>query len=309
MYAAIDIGSNTVLLLIAGYSNGSLEVLHEEQRMPRLGKGVDKSGNLHPDSVEQALKVLKDFNKRIVTDFPEVRETFATATSAVRDAADRQQFLNQIEKHTGFQVQVLSGEEEAEFTFAGALGMLDGIEDGNVIDIGGGSTEIIFGKNGKPADSFSYNMGSVRFTERFLQGDPPARREIEACRKGIRETLQQRDIIFDKHFDAEALSAIGVAGTVTSLAFMDLGLEAYEPSLINGHAMGFNSIKTWINRIALMSVSELKTAFPRVMEGRADVFLAGLLILQTFMEYYNLHKLIVSTGGIRHGAILTKANP
>ncbi len=302
-YAAIDIGSNTVLLLVAKYHKGSLEILHEEQRTPRLGKGVDASGNLHPDSMQKALKSLNTFKKIIDTNFPGVKETVVTATSAVRDAANKAEFLNKIQKDTGYRVQVLSGSEEAELTFTGALSTQQAMNHCLVIDIGGGSTEIIFGNNRRLIDRFSYDMGSVRFTERYLHGDPPARREIENCRIGIKETLQQRDFSIGQDTKVDQLLVIGAAGTVTSLAVMDLGLDDYEPSVINGHTINIESIHTWIERLALMPVSEIKAAYPRVMEGRADVFLAGLLILETFMEHHNLHELIVSTGGIRHGAI------
>jgi len=303
-YAAIDIGSNTVLLLVAKYQDGSLEILHEEQRTPRLGKGVDASANLHPASVQNALKTLRTYQKIVDKNFPDVVETIVTATSAVRDAANRGEFLNEILKNTGYRVRVLSGSEEAELTFTGALSTLQNIGHSLVIDIGGGSTEIIFGNKVSPIDRFSYDMGSVRFTERYLQEDPPAPREIETCRAGIRETLQQRDFSIGQDIEADQLSVIGAAGTIISLAVMDLGLDDYEPSLINGHVMDIESIHTWIEQLALLPVSELKTAFPKVMEGRADVFLAGLLILETFMEHNNLHELVVSKGGIRHGAIL-----
>lgn len=304
-FASIDIGSNTILLLVAKYKNGHLEVLHEQQQTPRLGKGVDATGNLSQSSMQKALKALRTYKEVIESQYPDSRHTIVTATSAVRDAANKDYFIAQVRDVSGFDIRVLSGDEEARLTYSGALGMLQENHDSAlVIDIGGGSTEIITGKDRTPTDYFSYQIGSVRFTERYFFGDPPQETEVLRCRNGIRNTLEGHRL---DTFHSEDTVAIGVAGTVTSLAYIDLGLKAYNSSILNGHTMQSTRIGRWINQIAQISSAKLKEMYPIVMEGRAEVFLAGLLILDEFMTHYNLSKLKVSTGGIRHGVVLQKA--
>lgn len=306
--AAIDIGSNTVLLLVAAYKAGKLNVIHEEQRTPRLGKGVDRTGKLDPGSCRSALQAVSDYKESVEKNFPGTERIIVTATSAVRDAENRGRFLQLIKEQLDLDVEVLSGEEEAELTFGGALSMLE-LPVGSlsmVIDIGGGSTEIIFGRDHSPIEYFSFQMGSVRFTERYFKTDPPSRQEILDCRKEIRQILQHKAVGVAKNAKSDRLQVIGVAGTLTSLAYIDLNLKEYDPCKVNGHSMKLESITGWLEQFATIPSDKLKKQYPVVMEGRAEVFLAGLLILEEFLRFYELPELVVSTGGIRHGAILKK---
>jgi exopolyphosphatase / guanosine-5'-triphosphate,3'-diphosphate pyrophosphatase len=169
--ASIDIGTNSVLLLVAEMDGENLHILRELQEVPRLGKGVDKNRNLHPDSQQRVIAVLKNYQNYLDDHYPETTaETIVTATSAARDAANRDQFLRLVKKETGWDVRLLSGREEAEITYRGALSVLNGREKTKnvILDIGGGSTEIAYGNGYNLADGFSADMGSVRFTERFL---------------------------------------------------------------------------------------------------------------------------------------------
>ena len=302
-YAAIDIGTNTVLLLIADIDKGRLIVREEEQRMPRLGRGVDASRRLSDKAIGDVLDILQEYRKRIEEFESPVKKVLVTATSAVRDAENREEFLQEVISATGYRVQLLSGREEAEYTCAGALSVLPGLSEAVILDIGGGSTEIAFGSPDKLMDSYSYDMGSVRFTEQFLHGDPPSPGEVDKCREAIRRTLNNRPLIFeDDSFTQKRL--VGVAGTVTSVAYMDLGLSSYEPDALNGQIMSMETIASWISYIMKRPADRLRDEFPEVMEGRADIILGGLLILHETMNYYSFRELTVSTGGIRHGAIM-----
>jgi len=300
MKAAIDIGTNTVLLLIGSMHNGTLDVHHEEQRVPRLGKGVDKGKKLTNKAMQRVLTALQEYRQKIKTGYPEVESVRVTATSAVRDATNKKSFLERVAKKTGWEVEVLSGFEEARLTYLGAQSVIDNRNDQNVIiDIGGGSTEVASGGNQNLRDRYSYDMGCVRFTERFLKDDVPQKVHIKNCRVAIRGTLSEYEFNF-----VDEASLIGVAGTVTSLAYIMRGLTTYDTSLLDGYEITLKTLSESIQTISNYTSQELLSRYPKVMEGRADIFLAGLLILQEFMKKYNFEKLIASTGGIRHGAIL-----
>lgn len=304
MYASIDIGTNTALLLIARTAKQSLEIIREEQRIPRLGQGVDRHGNLNKEAVDRLIQALLEYKAIIEKEYPEVQGTIVTATSAVRDAGNRRVFIERVKEETGFTVQILSGFEEAQYTFAGAQSVLPLNEQPvAVVDIGGGSTEIAYGKDKSLIDRYSYDMGCVRFTERYLHDNPPSEKQIEKCRATIDELLGENHFSFE---DNTVL--IGVAGTVTSLAHMILELDKYNYSRLNGVSVKANELKKWIGYVKSRKATELTKKYPEVMEGRADIFLAGLLILERVMATYDFEQLIVSTGGIRHGAILEMEN-
>lgn len=301
MFAAIDIGTNTVLLLIAKCDGSSFEVIHEEQRIPRLGKGVDKNHNLAKDSIDRVIEALREYRRIITYYYSDVKQTMVIATSAVRDSSNKEEFKSRVEKETGFTIHVLSGLEEAKWTYRGARSML-GPEVGDTVitlDIGGGSTEVSLGINDKLTNYHSFDIGSVRFTERYIHSDPPRQEEIEACRKAIKEAFSANR--FDWKGEADA---VGIAGTVTSLAYMQSELTAYEPKKLAGMKMTTEQVRWWIDKISEMKTTELIDRYPVVMEGRADVFLPGILILEEFLKEYNFDQFIVSTGGIRHGGIL-----
>ncbi len=300
MKASIDIGSNTILLLVAEPAASGLQVIFEDQHAPRLAKGVDSSGWLHPESMERAIRALADYRQLLDNDFPEIEEAIVTATSAVRDAANREAFLKQVRQQTGFQVRLLSGLDEAEYTFAGALSLLPKLNgEVAVLDIGGGSTELALGSGNELADCHSFDMGCVRFTERYIKEDPPAAGQISACREAVIEMLEQRPFKL-----GDTVQLVGVAGTLTSLAWMDAGLSRYDRNKLDGYRLSLSRVEAWSNKLSKISSDEILKEHPKVMKGRADVFLAGVLILEGVMRCYGLSGCIVSTGGIRHGAIL-----
>lgn len=299
--AAIDIGTNTVLLLVGEVRRGRLHIIDEAHRAPRLGRGVDEAQNLSPEAMDRVIEVLTDYKLYIQQNHPAVDHIHLTATSAVRDAQNRSYFLRKIKEQTGLEVEVLNGLEEARFTFVGALSVLETdsySQKKAIIDIGGGSTEIAIGRGEEVLDSYSFDMGCVRFTERYLKNDPLSVKQVEQCRTAIDAMLDTCE--FDIEEDTEL---IGVAGTVTSLAFIDREMKEYNPSLLNGYMISVDKLKEYIGFFSTMKSEELKARYPKVMKERADIFRAGLLILERFMERYKFQKLKVSTGGIRHGTI------
>jgi len=298
--SSIDIGTNSVLLLVADVTNNGIDVLYEEQHVPRLGKNVDKDRSLHPESQARVIDVLKRFQKTLADDFPDLTEKpIVTATSAVRDASNRDEFLEAVKKELGWKVRILSGDEEAETTYAGAVSVLssDVIANPVIIDIGGGSTEFATGEGALFKSGVSLNIGSVRFTERYFHSDPPLASEILSARQSIREELHKLDEVYRNGV------LIGVAGTVTSIAAIEMGLSDYEPDKLNGYRLTRSIVENFIQEFSEISSEEIEKAYPPFLTGRGEVILAGILILDEFLKMTERDELIISTGGIRHGVL------
>lgn len=305
--SSIDIGTNSVLLLVADCTGESIDVVHEELRIPRLGQGVDLSGALCDEAQQRVLSVLDAYKSYLDKNYPSIAsETLVTATSAVRDASNRSEFLNKIKERTGWDVILLSGDEEAKVTYRGSLSVIDieELDNGNVVlDIGGGSTEIAVGTGQTLSDFVSLNMGSVRFTERFLKHNPPLDKEIENARNEIRQMLEE-----GANVPEDCKNLIGVAGTVTSIAGIELGLESYDTFRINGHRLSIDFIESIISEFQNLTSDEIEEKYPVFMKGRGDVITAGLLVLADFMEWAGFDNVVVSTGGIRHGILMPDQN-
>jgi exopolyphosphatase/guanosine-5'-triphosphate,3'-diphosphate pyrophosphatase len=247
--------------------------------------------------------VLKSYEAFLDENYPSIYSaTIVTATSAVRDASNREDFLNSIKKETGWDVLLLSGNDEAQVTYRGALSVLEissGPSRNIVLDIGGGSTEIAIGQSKLLTKFVSLNMGSVRFTERFLKHNPPLGNELTEARKKAREMLSEWS---EKPGDFDHL--IGVAGTVTSMAGIELQLTSYDTDKINGHRCSRDFIEEMIERLQKLTAQEIEEQYPVFLKGRGDVITGGLLILSEFMDWPGNNYVIVSTGGIRHGILM-----
>ncbi|SHF49836.1 Ppx/GppA phosphatase [Fodinibius roseus] len=306
MKSAIDIGTNTVLLLVAEKEQGDIRVIEEQQRVPRLGRNVDEQRNLPDEAMGRVIDILKEYQHIIDRKYPDAGPPVVTATSAVRDANNRDEFIDRVEEQTGLRVTILSGLEEAACTFLGAQSVLPGVPRDQlkiVLDIGGGSTEIALGKEAEIMDRYSFDMGCVRFTERYLKDIPATPGQINDCKKAIREVLAEYP--YDLEDD---IRLVGVSGTVTSLVYIDRDLTAYDNDGINGCRLSAGAIRDYISIFRSATPDELTRRYPVVMEGRADIFLAGLLILEGVMDLYGFGSLIASTGGIRHGAVLLEGS-
>lgn len=311
MKAAIDIGTNSVLLLIAEVQNNAIKTIHrEEQRTPRIGKGVDANGNIDAAATHRLVNVLLEYKSIIKSEYPACKEIIVTATSAVRDANNKEVLLNQVKDETGLEIQILSGDEEANYTYRGALAMADVVgnkskdsspqkEELIIMDIGGGSTELASGNEKELIDFHSYNMGCVRFTERYFENNPPLKKEIENCRLNAKKYFKDRTFNF-----TAATKPIGVAGTLTTLAALHLNLKNYDAKKVNGYVIEPSTLHNTIKLFSELTNEEILSKYGSLIDGREDVFLAGLIILEQFLEFYNFDSIIISTGGIRHGALL-----
>lgn len=300
--SAIDIGTNTVLLLVAEQDESTVRPVYEEQQIPRLGRGVDANKTLADDSMQRVIDALLHYKQVLNDRFPDAEAPIVTATSAVRDASNRSEFIQRVFSETAWKIRLLSGVEEAEWTYAGALSMLEVNEHKSysVIDIGGGSTELAFGNGCKLESRHSFDMGSVRFTERFLHGNPPAHDVIKQAEQHIWDQFSAYpEPVFLKDFQV-----VGVAGTVTSMAYIKLGLKKYDLKQISNFRLTNLDIEELFELFSTHSSEQMLERFPEVMKGRSDIFLAGIMILRGFMKHFGFTTLQVSSGGIRHGALI-----
>jgi len=295
--AVVDIGTNTILLLVARLRpDGTLVPIRHEQRIPRLGQGVDSLGALHADSIQRALEVLREY--RSLIEPWGVERTVLCGTSAVRDASNRAEFIDRVKEATGFTVEVLSGEEEALWTYRGAVSGVPGITRGTVIDIGGGSTEISVGDRTVLRAKVSLNIGSVRLTERFLRHDPPLPREIAEAREAVtRELAATRDFPFGGSI------AIAVAGTATTLSLLAQGLKAFDIRAVTNSPLSYDTVEHLFRTLRQMPSAMIRE-MSEVMEGRADIITAGAMILREVMRHSGFDEVVVSERGVRYGLAL-----
>lgn len=298
--AAIDIGTNSILLLIADLSGNKLNVIREEQELPRLGKGVDQNRILQAESMERVLTVLKGYKSILSNTHPDLPlQTVVSATSAVRDAQNRDEFTDMVRRETGWTIRLLSGEEEAYITYFGAMRILDINHRDRylVIDIGGGSTELAFGSGERFMNGISVDMGSVRFTERYLCNQPPTAEEMLRARKAVESHLN--GFLTTGAID----ELVGVAGTVTTLVAVIQNMNSYDIKRVNGSRLKRDDLSAFIRKIASLSYDEIERINPLFLKGRADIILAGAVIVDGIMQLCGHESMTVSTGGIRHGLL------
>ena len=276
--AAVDLGTNSTRLLVAD-ANGTLEEVVRRLNITRLGEGVDERRKLLPLPIARVRNVLSEYRRELESLGAE--RTLCIATSAVRDAENGEAFLGEIEWSYGFTTRLLTGEEEAALTLRG----IGAVEPGTlVVDIGGGSTELqIVGADLR----VSLDIGCVRLTERFGE-------DVAAVREHVRELLPQ----------ASVERAVGVAGTVTTIAALDLGLDEYDPERIHCHRISSDAANEQLARLAGMTVE----ARAEIVEpGRASVIVAGAAILAEILAFYGLEGIEASERDILHGAALAAA--
>ena len=286
--AAIDLGTNTTRLIVADVTDGTVDAILRRTTITRLGEGVDARRRLLPLPITRVRNCLSDYRRELESLGAE--RALLVATSAVRDAENGDAFLGEIEWSYGFTTRLLTGEEEADLTLRG-VGRVD--EGTIVIDIGGGSTELI-----AAGDRVSTELGSVRLTERYLASDPPVDGELEELAGAIRSLLQEHDL--------SANRGIGVAGTVTSLAALDLGLVEYDADRVHGHRLGQDAVRGQLERLAALPLAERREV-PGLEPERAPVIVAGAAILLEVMHHLDLPEIEVSERDLLDGAALEAA--
>jgi exopolyphosphatase/guanosine-5'-triphosphate,3'-diphosphate pyrophosphatase len=292
--AAVDLGTNSTRLLVADVEDTRLSEVVRRLTITRLGEEVDVRRRLLPVPIARVRSCLAEY-RRDAESLGATR-TLAIATSAVRDAENGEAFLSEIEWSYGFATRLLDGDEEAALMARGVLAGRTPPEETLLVDIGGGSTELVLCSDGDVSDAASLDVGCVRISERFLASDPPTGSELAAASAQVRALLPA----------FEAPSAIGVAGTVTTLAALDLGLDEYDPERTHGHLIAREAVDRWLERLAAMTLAE-RLRVPGIEPGRAPVIVAGLVILREIIAAYGLAGIEASEHDILHGAALAAA--
>jgi exopolyphosphatase/guanosine-5'-triphosphate,3'-diphosphate pyrophosphatase len=326
--AAVDVGTNSTRLLVADVEGGRVVAEHaREMIITRLGKGVDRTGRFDQAALRRTLDVLAGYEatcRRLG-----VSRRRVVATSATRDAGNRREFLDGVRALLGVDAEVLSGEAEAATAFRGATHDLPGEERTLVVDIGGGSTELILGTRrgpgnptnaggsapreppnrvprsiGTPEAMVSLDLGCVRLHERHLHTDPPTADEVAALRADAAARLATVTETLDP---ASAERVVGVAGTITTVTAIGLGLDAYDPRRIHRSALGAAEIAAVAGKLAAMTVAE-RAALPVMAKGREDVIAAGALLLDELVRTFGFPRVIASETDILDGVLLGLAD-
>jgi exopolyphosphatase/guanosine-5'-triphosphate,3'-diphosphate pyrophosphatase len=295
--AAIDVGTNSTRLLVAEALADGFRALERRLSITRLGEGVNERRVLSPRALERTLRTIADY--AAVCGEYEVTKLRVTGTSAVRDAHNRAAFFEGVRKLTGTEAEVLTGEAEARATFLGALSDLTGGAPVLVVDIGGGSTELIVGRE-VPERLVSLDVGCVRMLEKHLVSDPPVPEELEALRTEVTAALDEarRDLAVPA-----GARLVGVAGTVTQLAALKVGAPAYDPEITHHSVLSHGDVRRLARRLESLTYTQRKRV--RGLEpGRADVIVAGAEILLCVMEAFDAAEVLVSEKDILDGLVI-----
>jgi exopolyphosphatase/guanosine-5'-triphosphate,3'-diphosphate pyrophosphatase len=295
--AAIDCGTNSIRLLVAEATGGGrFRTVERLMRITRLGQGVDVARALAPDAVDRTLAVLREY--RDVMDGLGVERVRMTATSAARDAANRDEFFAGAEAVVGAAPEMLSGDEEGRLSFAGAATDLDPADGPFLgVDIGGGSTEFSVGTT-ECEGTMSIDIGCVRLTEKYIQSDPPAPEELSACISLTDAYLE--DVARELPGAAGARTFVGLAGTVTTVAAVELGLAEYDRDRIHHFALTHDAAEDVFRTLATESRAA-RIHNPGLEEARADVIVAGCCILVAIMRHFGFEECLVSEADILDG--------
>ena len=295
--AAIDCGTNSTRLLV---SEGGTRTLERLMRITRLGQGVDATGALAPEAVERTLNVLREF--REVMDRHGVGRVRMTATSAARDASNREDFFTAADEIVGVRPELLSGDDEARLSFAGATSQLDPA-DGPflVVDIGGGSTEFAVGTT-EPESVLSLDIGCVRLTEKFIDHDPPAPEELSQIVSVTKDYLE--DVAREMPASLEAKRFVGLAGTVSTVAAVEQGLAEYDTDRIHHFVLTREAAEDVFRTLATEKRAD-RIHNPGLEEARADVIVAGTAILVAIMRFFDFDECLVSEADILDGLVLS----
>jgi len=298
-FGSIDIGSNTVrLLVMEADDKGGFKEVCSERVICRLGEGINSEKRLLPHRMELTLDVLQRFRDqcRKYGDIP----IQVVATSAVREASNREEFVSLAREQAGLDVQVISWEEEARLTVEGVFWRLPSSGKTLIFDIGGGSTEFIFSQDKQVLASAGTSLGVVRLTEQFISQHPIDPREYENLRTHIREQL---DRVLFRLGDPSPEQLIGTAGTVTTLAAMDRNIFPYDPERIHGLVLSLDNIQSLFEDLKSKSLKQ-RLEIPSLEPGREDLIIAGTVLILATLETFHCSHLTVSEYSLREGVLL-----
>lgn len=296
--AVIDTGTNSTRLLIADVDHCSVTELERRTTITRLGEGVDKAGRLNRDAKERVRSSVSHYASIIAQHEP--LTTVMLATSSVRDATDGAEFLAEIANRYAYDYKILTGDEEARLSFSGATFHAAHEKRTLLFDVGGGSTEIVVGEGADVTYARSMRLGCVRIKERFPGSGTASKKEIQAASEYIDAILSDT---IDPTQVSRIVRGVGVAGTITALAAIDLGLKDYDRDLVHNHEMTAAKVEGLFTLLAALPVAK-RMQIPTMESGRADVIVAGALIITRLLRYTGLRSFFVSERDILDGAAL-----
>ena len=299
--AVVDIGTNSTRLLTADVEGTGVYEVERQTTVTNMGRGVDHSGLICSDAVEDVCRVIGDYKARYEEMGAE--RTMAFATSAVRDAVNGEAFIAELRERFDLDARMLTGEEEAHLTYLGATAHRPDQDATLVFDIGGGSTELILGTGREVGFHASLQAGTIRQSERHLTSDPPDPHELEDLAADIRNLI---DRAIATQPEGRPSRAIAVAGTPTSLAAIDQGLEPYDPGRVHGYRLGMRPVQRMLSKLSSLPLAE-RLGVPGLHPGRAPTIVAGTVILVQVMRAFGLQEVEVSELDILHGSALSAA--
>jgi exopolyphosphatase / guanosine-5'-triphosphate,3'-diphosphate pyrophosphatase len=307
--AAIDIGSNTFRMLIARpAATRPWETVYYTHRIVRLGEGLHHTGRLSEAGMERASRAMREFAAIIENHGLSPKDTRAVATAAVREAVNGQAFVQRILAETGIAVRVIDGDTEAALSLAGACAVLHEStrRDMLLFDIGGGSTEFVRAADGRLMDAISRKLGVVRLVEAHLHSDPPSQGDY----RGMLQAADAHLAEVEAHWgDGRAPHhLVGTAGTVTTLAATELGLCPYDADIINNHVMTADAFFTLRDRLLSLSLAK-RQELPTIEQGRADLLVAGLAIIESILRRWDYWEMSVVDAGLLEGVWLNRQDP
>lgn len=297
--ASIDIGSNTVLMLIAEIkADKEICTIKNFYRMPRLAKGLDEAGIISDKKLEEFYAVLKEYKEELTKENCDI--VLVNATAAMRNAKNSPLIIDDVKQKFGFEINLINGKTEAEYSFLGATSTENNISNENiVVDIGGASTEVVLGDKNGIKYSKSFEIGAVKLTDKIIKNDPTSEVEIIKLNEYVNEIF----IELRNRFNND-VSAIAVAGTPTTLSCMKQGIKDYNDKNVEGSSLSKNDLVKLIDEMKGKTAYQILEDYGEVVKGRNDVILAGSIILKNLLEILNLSKITVSSRGIRYGAVI-----
>lgn len=297
--ASIDIGSNTVLLLIAevDIKNWTFNTILNRYEIPRLGKGLDENGDISDDRIEKLLAILNS-NQNLITQY-NCEAILCTATNALRIAKNSNYIVDKVRSKLGIEIEIISGEREAELSYKGAASILPQVSEKVVLDIGGGSTEVIYGSGNEMKFRKSFSIGAVNLTEIFIKQTPPLPIELDSLISELEKRFTELKDLFEKN-----IPLIAVAGTPTTLAAIANQLSEYDEKIVEGFQLTQNKLTDFIDEFSIKKPEEILGRYGEIIRGREDIILAGSLILQHILTITRNEFCTVTGKGIRYGSVV-----
>lgn len=302
--SSIDIGSNTVLMLIANVSlsDKKVDTIKNFYRVPRISKGLVKGQNISEGKINELINILKEY-ETIIKSY-KCNDVIVVGTNALRIASNSAYIKNKIKEMFNWNLKIISGDEEARLSFLGAIYSYNHINENKVvIDIGGGSTEIVYGNLREIIFKKSYNFGVVSLTEKYIKSSVPTKEELALMQKEL-------DFVFSElpQYIPINIFPIAVAGTPTTLSCIKQNIKLYDEKIVENSSLSIKDINSIIKNLEKMTSSDIKDKYGQVVDGREDVLLSGTLILKSFMESLKLNKITVSNKGLRYGVLIDYIN-